>query len=36
MNGIVEKHKMDNLFHDYDVKPIVETFEFTAGTYIFI
>ena len=33
MNGMIEKHKMDNLFHDYDVKPIIETFEFTAGTY---
>ena len=33
MNGLTEKHKRDNLFHDYDVKPVIETFEFTAGTY---
>lgn len=33
MNGVVEKHKRDNLIHDYDVKPIVEKFEFTEGTY---
>lgn len=33
MNGVTEKHKRDNLFHDYDVKPVIETFEFTAGTY---
>ena len=33
MNGITEKHMRDNLFHDYEITPIVETWEFTAGTY---
>ena len=33
MNGVTEKHLRDNLFHDYDVKPVIEKFEFTAGTY---
>lgn len=33
MNGVTEKHSKDNLFHDYDVKPLVEKFEFAAGDY---
>lgn len=33
MNGVTEKHLRDNLFHDYEVTPIVEKWEFTAGTY---
>lgn len=33
MNGVTEKHSKDNLFHDYDVKPVIEKFEFTTGEY---
>ena len=33
MNEVVEKHIKDNLFHDYDVIPVVEKYEFTTGTY---